>query len=95
MTPQIADSRLRDNPNVGFQAAGYPGVFRVPEGGYIVPEITVGTGVFACGLGGANGGTLYMCSCAPHRTSTPRPAPSPVRDQLLSTRVAVPHAGRP
>jgi len=37
-------------------------VIRVREGGDIVQEITVGTGVFACGLGGADGRTLFMCA---------------------------------
>ncbi|MGD0933656.1 MAG: SMP-30/gluconolactonase/LRE family protein [Streptosporangiaceae bacterium] len=65
---------------------------RVREGGDIVQEITVGTGVFACGLGGADGRTLFMCA-APDFDSRARAAAR--EGQLLSTRVEVPHAGRP
>lgn len=39
-------------------------VMRVVEGGEVTDEIFPGTGVFACGLGGDDGHTLYMC-CAP------------------------------
>lgn len=39
-------------------------VMRVREGGEVTDEIRPGTGVFACGLGGESGRTLYMC-CAP------------------------------
>ncbi len=39
-------------------------VIRVREGGEIVDTISPGMGVFACGLGGADGRTLYLC-CAP------------------------------
>jgi sugar lactone lactonase YvrE len=35
---------------------------RVREGGEIVDEVSPGTGVYACGLGGADGGTLYLCA---------------------------------
>jgi len=65
---------------------------RVREGGDIVQEITVGTGVFACGLGGADGRTPFMCA-APDFDSRARAAAR--EGQLLSTRVEVPHAGRP
>ena len=37
---------------------------RVREGGEIVDEVSPGTGVYACGLGGADGRTLFLC-CAP------------------------------
>lgn len=36
-------------------------VIRVREGGEIVDEIAVGTGAFACMLGGAAGTTLFIC----------------------------------
>ncbi|MCW2808411.1 MAG: 6-deoxy-6-sulfogluconolactonase [Marmoricola sp.] len=67
-------------------------VLRVREGGEIVDEIPVGTGVFACMLGGSDGRTLYLC-CAPdfdeHARSAAREA------ELRAVRVEVPHSGRP
>ncbi|MEJ2871054.1 SMP-30/gluconolactonase/LRE family protein [Actinomycetospora sp. OC33-EN08] len=35
---------------------------RVREGGEIVDSVEPGTGVYACGLGGADGRTLYLCA---------------------------------
>ncbi len=35
---------------------------RVREGGEIVDEVSPGTGVYACGLGGADGRTLFLCA---------------------------------
>jgi sugar lactone lactonase YvrE len=67
-------------------------VIRVVEGGEITAEISVGTGVFACGLGGADGRTLFMCA-APDFDEHARAAAREA--QLLSTRVDVPHGGRP
>ena len=65
---------------------------RVREGGEIVEEISPGTGVFACGLGGSDGRTLFLCA-APDFDEQAR---SSAREaQLLSVRVDVPHAGRP
>lgn len=67
-------------------------VLRVREGGEVLEELPVGTGVFACMLGGQDGRTLFMCA-APDFDRTARSA---ARDaQLLSTRVDVPHAGLP
>ncbi|MCW2710556.1 MAG: 6-deoxy-6-sulfogluconolactonase [Marmoricola sp.] len=67
-------------------------VLRVREGGEIIDEIPVGTGVFACMLGGSDGRTLYLC-CAPdfdeHARSAAREA------ELRAVRVDVPHGGRP
>lgn len=37
-------------------------VLRVKEGGDIVDEIQVGSGVFACMLGGEDGKTLFLCA---------------------------------
>ena len=65
---------------------------RVREGGEIVDEVSPGTGVFACGLGGADGRTLFICA-APDFDEHARAAAR--AGQLLSTRVEVPHAGRP
>jgi sugar lactone lactonase YvrE len=67
-------------------------VLRVREGGEVADEVSVGTGVFACMLGGSDGRTLFMCA-AP---DFDREARSAAREgQLLSTRVDVPHAGLP
>jgi len=67
---------------------------RVAPGGEIVDEVRPpdGLGVFACMLGGDDGRTLLLC-CAPdfaeHARSAAREA------VLLTTTVAVPHAGLP
>jgi sugar lactone lactonase YvrE len=69
-------------------------VLRVAEGGAIVDEIAApgGMGVYACALGGDDGRDLLMC-CAPDFYEYTR---APARDAaLVSTQVAVPHAGRP
>lgn len=69
-------------------------VVRVAPGGAIVEEIAApaGMGVFACTLGGDAGRTLLMC-CAPDFSEHTR---APVREAVLvSTEVAVPHAGLP
>src|SRR4051794_27401928 len=67
-------------------------VLRVREGGEVVEEIAPGTGVFACGLAGAEGRTLVMCaapSFAEHERRDAREA------QLLACEVDVPRAGLP
>jgi sugar lactone lactonase YvrE len=67
---------------------------RVAEGGSVVDEIRApdGLGIFACMLGGEDGRTLLMCS-APDFFEGPRKA---AREAvLLTTTVAVPHAGLP
>ncbi|RZU32460.1 SMP-30/gluconolactonase/LRE family protein [Blastococcus saxobsidens] len=69
-------------------------VLRVAPGGGIVDEIAApdGMGVFACALGGDDGRTLLLC-CAPDFYEHTR---APVREAVLvTTRVAVPHAGLP
>jgi sugar lactone lactonase YvrE len=67
-------------------------VLRVREGGEVLEEVSVGTGVFACMLGGEDGRTLFMCA-AP---DFDRAARSAAREaQLVSARVDVPHAGLP
>jgi sugar lactone lactonase YvrE len=67
-------------------------VLRVREGGEVVEEISPGTGVFACALGGADGRTLVMCaapSFAEHERRDTREA------SLLACEVDVPRAGLP
>jgi len=67
-------------------------LIRVREGGQIVDEIAVGTGVYACMLGGADGRTLFACA-APDFDENARAA---ARDgRLLSVRVDIPHAVLP
>ncbi|MGY2078212.1 SMP-30/gluconolactonase/LRE family protein [Blastococcus sp. SYSU DS0828] len=69
-------------------------VVRVAAGGAIVEEIAApdGMGVYACALGGDDGRTLLLC-CAPDFYEHTR---APVREAVLvSTEVAVPHAGLP
>jgi sugar lactone lactonase YvrE len=69
-------------------------VLRVAPGGEIVDEIAApgGMGVYACALGGDDGRDLLMC-CAPDFYEHTR---APVREAVLvSTEVAVPHAGLP
>ncbi len=67
-------------------------LIRVREGGEIVEEISVGTGVFACMLGGRDGRTLYACA-APDFDEKARSAAREA--SLVAVRVDVPHAGLP
>jgi len=67
-------------------------LLRVREGGEIVDEINVGTGVYACMLGGGDGRTLFACS-APDFDEKARSAAR--EGSLLAVRVEVPHAGLP
>jgi sugar lactone lactonase YvrE len=67
-------------------------LIRVREGGEIVDEIGVGTGVYACMLGGSDGRTLFACA-APDFDEKARAAAR--EGHLLAVRVDVPHAGRP
>ena len=63
---------------------------RVREGGEITDEVSPGTGVYACGLGGADGRTLYLC-VAPDFFESSR---KPVREaRILATTVDTPAAG--
>lgn len=67
---------------------------RVAPGGEIVDVIAApdGLGVFACMLGGPEGTTLLLCA-APDFFEHARAAATEA--VLLTTEVAVPHAGRP
>jgi sugar lactone lactonase YvrE len=67
-------------------------LLRVREGGEVVDEIGVGTGVYACMLGGGDGRTLFACA-APDFDEKARSAAR--EGSLLAMRVEVPHAGRP
>jgi hypothetical protein len=69
-------------------------VLRIAPGGAIVDEIAApgGMGVYACALGGDDGRELLLC-CAPDFYEHTR---APVREAVLvTTEVAVPHAGLP
>ena len=67
---------------------------RVAEGGEIVDQVTLpsGVGVFACMLGGEDGCTLLLC-CAPDSSEKRREGTREA--SLMTCRVDVPHAGRP
>jgi sugar lactone lactonase YvrE len=62
---------------------------RVREGGEIVDEVSPGTGVFACGLGGADGRTLYLCAAPDFLEHNRRDAREAA---ILGTTVEVPAA---
>ena len=72
--------------------ANHGRVLRVRDGGEVVEEIAVDSGVYACMLGGDDGRTLFL-SAAPdfdeHRRSAAREA------RVLAVRVDVPHGGLP
>lgn len=61
-------------------------LLRVVEGGTITDEVTPGTNVYACALGGADGRTLFAC-VAPDFDETARAAAREGR--LLATKVTV------
>ncbi len=66
---------------------------RIAEGGTILDEIsTAPNGVFAVGLGGENGRTLFLC-VAPDFDEAARSAAR--EGQVHAVRVEVPHAGTP
>jgi len=67
---------------------------RIAPGGEIVEQIELpeGLGVFACMLGGEDGRTLLMCAAPDFAEANRRAAREGV---LLTTTVAVPHAGLP
>ena len=67
-------------------------LIRVRESGEIVEQIDVGSGVYACMLGGEDGTTLFACA-APDFDEHARSAAREAR--LLAIQVDVPHAGRP
>jgi sugar lactone lactonase YvrE len=83
-----AEEHIWSADSVGARCA------RVAPGGEIVDEIPApqGLGIFACMLGGEDGRTLLLCA-APDFAEANR---SQAREALLlTTTVAVPHAGAP
>lgn len=67
-------------------------VIRVRAGGEICAEISPGTGVFACMLGGEDGRTLFLCAAPDFLEDARKQARE---GSLRTARVDVPHAGRP
>jgi len=67
-------------------------VIRVRQGGEIAEEISVGSGAFACMLGGADGRTLYICSAPDFFEEARKNAREAT---LVAARVDTPHAGLP
>ena len=67
-------------------------VLHVHKGGEISEEVSLGTGVFACMLGGADNRTLFMCAAPDFQEEARKNARE---GTLLTARVDVPHAGRP
>lgn len=65
-------------------------LIRVVEGGKITDEIDPGTPVYACGLGGADGTTLFACA-APDFYAHARQAAREAR--MLAIKVSIPAAG--
>jgi sugar lactone lactonase YvrE len=67
-------------------------VVRVREGGELVERIAATQGVYACMLGGADGRTLYLLTCA---GSDPDDTAAVRTGKIEAVRVDVPHAGLP
>jgi sugar lactone lactonase YvrE len=67
---------------------------RIAPGGEIVEELAIpeGLAAFACGLGGEDGRTLMICAAPDFHEEARKAAREAV---LLSSTVAVPHAGLP
>lgn len=67
-------------------------VIRVAEGGRILDQVSTGDlGAFACMLGGEDGRTLFVCTCAGSGEAVAEERAG----RIEFARVAVPHAGRP
>jgi len=62
---------------------------RVREGGEVIDEISPGSGVYACALGGSDGHTLYLSVAPDFLEANRRPAREA---RILATQVAVPAA---
>ncbi len=69
-----------------------PHCIRVGEGGAILGEVTTEQNVYACMLGGDDGNTLFMLTAD---DSQPDIASAQRSGRILTTRVAVGHAGLP
>lgn len=68
-------------------------IVRVERGGKILEQIDTGEfGIFAAALGGPDGRTLFMAAAPDFIEANRRAKPE---GRILTTRVDVPHAGRP
>lgn len=67
-------------------------VVQVIEGGEIVDQVDTPIGAYACMLGGEDGRQLFVCTAPDFHEEARKAAREGV---LVSTRVDVPHAGRP
>jgi len=67
-------------------------LIRVREGGAIVDDISPGSGVFACALGGSNGKTLFACVAPDYHEEARKNA---FEASVRTIQVDVPHAGTP
>lgn len=65
---------------------------RVREGGEIVEEVGLDTGVYACALGGDDGKTLFICTAPDFLEQSRKNAREA---ELVSVRVSVAHGGLP
>jgi len=75
--------------------ASVPGrhAVRIREGGEVLQTVDVDRGAFACALGGEDGRTLFIGQA--EWQGMDRIADQPRTGQIVTARVAVPHAGRP
>ncbi|MEO3830307.1 SMP-30/gluconolactonase/LRE family protein [Actinomadura sp. B10D3] len=64
-------------------------LIRVTDGGEITDELSLGTNVYACALGGSDGRTLFACAAPDFHESARKAAREA---ELLAIRVAVPAA---
>jgi sugar lactone lactonase YvrE len=87
-----ADGICLDAEGAVWAASG-PRCIRVREGGEILQAIELDRFCFACMLGGEDGRTLFMV--AADWTGTTDLAGTEPTGQIFTTRVRVPHAGRP
>ncbi|HTU76497.1 MAG TPA: SMP-30/gluconolactonase/LRE family protein [Trebonia sp.] len=62
---------------------------RVREGGQVIDEISPGSGVYACALGGSDRRTLYLCVAPDFLEANRKPAREA---RVVATRVQVPAA---
>ncbi len=76
---------------IWFADASGGGVVRVKEAGEVVEVIETPDTAYACMLGGEDGRTLFIVTCA----SPPNAGLAPGSGKIWAVQVDVPHAGRP
>jgi hypothetical protein len=77
---------------VWYADVGNKRCVRVREGGEVLNIVECDRGCFACMLGGADGGTLFIVA---QEWSGPQPQQGARSGQLLAVKAPTPHAGRP